>query len=129
MAAAAAPLGLQRVIWNRREYSADVPNGETYRGPHPHDDHLHIEQAPDAALSLSPREAEAVVGGWWEDDRVTLGLLAQRGGGVYLLRPDLTGKVALRSSADHRALLATGLYTTVDLSDAQIDAVPAVQSS
>lgn len=39
-------LGLQRIIWDRKSYSARYPNGIAYTGPSPHIDHLHIEQTP-----------------------------------------------------------------------------------
>lgn len=50
-------LGIQRIIWDRKSYSAAHPNGIVYTGQSPHTDHLHIEQTRAFALSLTAEQA------------------------------------------------------------------------
>lgn len=46
-------LGIQYIVWNRRKYSREFPNGAPYLGPNPHTDHLHVEQVWSVSKTLS----------------------------------------------------------------------------
>lgn len=46
----ATQLGVQRVIWNERTWSADRDGWREYTGPNPHIDHLHIEINLEASM-------------------------------------------------------------------------------
>ena len=45
----ATEIGVQLVIWDRTIWRANGTNDATYGGPHPHDDHLHVELTEEAA--------------------------------------------------------------------------------
>lgn len=51
--AVAEPLGVQTVIYARRIYSAQSPDGRPYAGVAPHWDHLHMELTRPAAADLT----------------------------------------------------------------------------
>lgn len=55
-------LGISRIIYNRAIYDASSPNGRYYGGVHPHYDHLHIEQSPAAAATLTYTQAAKALG-------------------------------------------------------------------
>jgi hypothetical protein len=47
----AEELGVQYIIWDRASWGASrsLPKVRPYTGPHPHDDHLHVELSPEGA--------------------------------------------------------------------------------
>lgn len=47
-------IGVQLIIWDRTIWRADGTNDASYGGPHPHDDHLHIELNVEAAAAQTP---------------------------------------------------------------------------
>ena len=56
-------IGVQLVIWDRTIWRANGTNDGAYGGPHPHDDHLHVELSAEAGLARTP---------WFDDmDDVT----------------------------------------------------------
>ncbi len=50
----AAQTGVQLVIWDRTSWSVSRKTHRQYGGPHPHDDHLHIEVTSAAAQRNAP---------------------------------------------------------------------------
>lgn len=58
-------LGLQRIIWNRREWDCLELKWEAYSGPSPHLDHLHLEFCWQAARDkpLTVEYVKMVLGG------------------------------------------------------------------
>lgn len=60
-------LGIQRIIWDRKAYSAAHPNGSVYTGPSPHNEHLHVEQTWEAA-KINPLTLEAAYNLLGDDD-------------------------------------------------------------
>lgn len=44
-----AAIGVQLVIWDRTIWQANGKNDKAYGGPHPHDDHIHVELTEEAA--------------------------------------------------------------------------------
>ena len=59
----AARLGIQYVIFDRTHWSARRdPDGEPYRGTHPHRDHAHVELTPAAASRLTLATLREVAG-------------------------------------------------------------------
>lgn len=61
----APQLGIQRVIWNRRQWDSRAKAWRAYGGVSPHTDHLHIELCWEAARDRPLTEAyiESVLGG------------------------------------------------------------------
>jgi uncharacterized protein (TIGR03382 family) len=57
-------IGVQLIIWDRTVWQANGRNDGPYTGPHPHDDHLHVELTLAAASMQTPwfrdRDAEPV---------------------------------------------------------------------
>jgi MYXO-CTERM domain-containing protein len=49
----AQEIGVQLVIWDRSIWRANGTNDAAYGGPHPHDDHLHVELTTEAAAQLT----------------------------------------------------------------------------
>jgi hypothetical protein len=47
-------VGVQLVIWDRTIWRADGTNDDAYGGPHPHDDHIHVEITNEAATLSTP---------------------------------------------------------------------------
>lgn len=47
-------IGVQLVIWDRTIWRADGTNDDAYGGPHPHDDHIHVEITNEAASLSTP---------------------------------------------------------------------------
>jgi MYXO-CTERM domain-containing protein len=50
----ATRIGVQMVIWDRTVWMANGSNDKPYTGPHPHDDHLHVELTIPAASMQTP---------------------------------------------------------------------------
>jgi len=53
----AQSIGVQYIVWDRSSWSASRPRGSklrAYTGPHPHNDHLHIELTVAAAARRTP---------------------------------------------------------------------------
>lgn len=50
----AARIGVQMIIWDRTVWMANGRNDRAYSGPHPHDDHLHVELTLPAAAMQTP---------------------------------------------------------------------------
>jgi len=50
----ASKIGVQLVIWNRTVWRANGKNASRYGGPHPHDDHIHVEITNEAARLETP---------------------------------------------------------------------------
>ncbi|MBX3204309.1 MAG: hypothetical protein KF764_04535 [Labilithrix sp.] len=50
----AARIGVQMVIWDRTVWMANGKNDRAYSGPHPHDDHLHVELTVAASAMQTP---------------------------------------------------------------------------
>ena len=50
----AQQIGVQLVIWDRTIWRANGTNDRVYGGPHPHDDHLHVELTNEAAVLGTP---------------------------------------------------------------------------
>jgi len=44
-------IGVQLVIWDRTVWRANGTNDGAYGGPHPHDDHMHVELSNEAGLA------------------------------------------------------------------------------
>jgi len=118
------PLGLQRIIWNRRQWDADQPAGDVYHGDETHEDHLHIEQEPVIARTLSRTAAGALVPGSRPVEGVIMGLLVTIGQSIWVVSLDLSSRTGLHASADVTSLLATGLYRTATLSEGTIAGIP-----
>lgn len=55
-------LGLQGIIWNRTRWDWRTPWGREYTGPNPHVDHVHWEQHPTLANSLTQQTADRLIG-------------------------------------------------------------------
>jgi len=47
-------IGVQLVIWDRTIWRSNGANDGAYGGPHPHDDHLHVELTDEAAAATTP---------------------------------------------------------------------------
>lgn len=47
-------IGVQLIIWNRTVWRANGTNASAYSGPHPHDDHIHVEVTNVAARKGTP---------------------------------------------------------------------------
>jgi hypothetical protein len=47
-------IGVQLIIWNRTVWRSNGTNAGTYTGPHPHDDHIHVEITNVAARLGTP---------------------------------------------------------------------------
>lgn len=54
-------LGIQGIIWNHRRFDYRTPWGRNYTGPNPHTDHVHWEQHPGLAVSLSEDTVDRIV--------------------------------------------------------------------
>lgn len=50
----ATKIGVQLIIWNRTIWRANGTNAGRYGGPHPHDDHIHVEITNEAARRGTP---------------------------------------------------------------------------
>ncbi len=50
----AEKIGVQLIIWDRTVWHADGRNDTRYTGPHPHDDHIHVEVTNEAAAMKTP---------------------------------------------------------------------------
>jgi MYXO-CTERM domain-containing protein len=50
----ASKMGVQLIIWNRTIWRANGTNASAYGGPHPHDDHIHVELTNEAARKQTP---------------------------------------------------------------------------
>lgn len=50
----ATKIGVQLIIWNRTVWRANGTNAGPYGGPHPHDDHIHVELTNQAARRQTP---------------------------------------------------------------------------
>ena len=50
----AEKIGVQLVIWDRTVWQANGKGDKAYTGPHPHDDHLHVELTIPAAAMQTP---------------------------------------------------------------------------
>jgi hypothetical protein len=50
----ASKIGVQLVIWNHTVWRANGRNASAYGGPHPHDDHIHVEITNEAARMETP---------------------------------------------------------------------------
>lgn len=50
----ASKIGVQLIIWNRTVWRANGTNAAPYGGPHPHDDHIHVELTNQAARKQTP---------------------------------------------------------------------------
>lgn len=55
-------LGIMGIIWNRRRFDWRTPWGREYTGPSPHVDHVHWEQTPSIAWSLTAATADRLIG-------------------------------------------------------------------
>ena len=53
LAANGVALGISQIIYNRKIYDRRSPNGRTYRGRHPHYNHLHISFTHGAGQNLT----------------------------------------------------------------------------
>lgn len=58
----AAELGIMGIIWNRRRWDYRSPWGRNYTGPNPHIDHVHYEQHPTLASTLTVGLAASLIG-------------------------------------------------------------------
>jgi hypothetical protein len=47
-------IGVQLIIWNRTVWRSNGSNADSYSGPHPHDDHIHVEITNTAARKGTP---------------------------------------------------------------------------
>lgn len=47
-------IGVQLIIWDRTIWRANGTNDGAYGGPHPHDDHLHVELTNEAGAATTP---------------------------------------------------------------------------
>lgn len=54
LVANAGSIGVQLVIWDRTVWQANGKNDKPYSGPHPHDDHIHVELTEEAAAMSTP---------------------------------------------------------------------------
>lgn len=50
----AEKIGVQLIIWDRTVWHSDGRNDTRYTGPHPHDDHIHVEVTNEAAAMKTP---------------------------------------------------------------------------
>ena len=50
----AQQIGVQLIIWDRTVWRADGSNTKRYGGPHPHNDHVHVEINEEAAAQRTP---------------------------------------------------------------------------
>lgn len=66
-------LGIQRIIWNRRQWDGKSQAWRAYSGVSPHTDHLHIELCWSAARDnpLTVEYVIQVLGGTSEEDELT----------------------------------------------------------
>lgn len=55
-------LGIQRVIWNRRQWDSRTRAWRAYSGVSPHTDHLHIELCWESAKKLTEERVTEVLG-------------------------------------------------------------------
>lgn len=65
-------LGIMGIIWDRRRFDARTPWGRAYTGPNPHVDHVHWEQHPTLAVSLTTETVNRMIGYLSEEEEVTL---------------------------------------------------------
>ena len=49
----AQQIGVQLIIWDRSIWRANGTNAGAYGGPHPHDDHIHVELTNEAAANTA----------------------------------------------------------------------------
>jgi hypothetical protein len=56
------PLGIMGIIWDRRRWDYKTPGGRSYTGPNPHIDHIHWEQVPSLAVTLTAETAYRLIG-------------------------------------------------------------------
>jgi hypothetical protein len=68
-------IGVQMVIWDRTVWMANGKNDKAYSGPHPHDDHIHVELTEEAA---------ALKTAWFTEGPSGDGGLIRRDGGASL---------------------------------------------
>lgn len=72
LVANATAIGVQLVIWDRSIWRANGTNDGEYGGPHPHDDHIHVELTVEASKKETPwfdlSDAERADGGVFDDD-------------------------------------------------------------
>lgn len=61
-------LGIQRVIWNRRQWDSRTRTWRAYSGVSPHRDHLHIELCWESAKKLTEARVNEILG---EEDEMT----------------------------------------------------------
>lgn len=47
-------IGVQLIIWDRTVWRANGTNDAQYGGPHPHDDHLHVELTDEGGAATTP---------------------------------------------------------------------------
>lgn len=94
-------LGVMGIIWNRRRWDWRTPWGRTYNGPNPHFDHVHWEQEPNLAQTLSLETARRLIGeppmSFTSNEEAVLKLLVQ---GLTSPGPS-TGKVGNGLSLIH----------------------------
>jgi hypothetical protein len=79
-------LGIMGIIWNRLRWSAKSPMGGKYTGPNPHIDHVHWEQVPSIAVSLTLDDAYRLIG--FEEAEMTL-KVPDRGNAVRAIQQAL----------------------------------------
>lgn len=116
-------LGVMGIIWDRRRFDWRTPWGRRYTGPNPHVDHVHWEQEPDLAHTLSLETADRLIGGtmFTNSEEALLKTLAQAimspgpttgkiGNGLSLLHVletyRVTADMAAVDPVDHRLLAA-----------------------
>lgn len=73
LAANGVALGISQVIYNRKIYDRRSPNGRTYRGKHPHYNHLHISFTHGAGQNLTYAYIASVLGDPEGEDMSLLG--------------------------------------------------------
>lgn len=123
----ASGLGVQRVIYDRRQYDADNPSGKHYIGDDPHLTHLHIEQTRASAEALTYAVAVSLLDQVEEDGGTEVMLIVAYRGAQWVVRADLTGKVGISQSVDVEALLRVAggrVYHPATLSEAIMARIP-----
>lgn len=73
LAANGIALGISQIIYNRKIYDRRSPNGRTYKGRHPHYNHLHISFTQGAGQSLTYAYIVSVLGEPEGEDMSLLG--------------------------------------------------------
>lgn len=115
-------IGVQRVIWNRREWDSRERKWEAYTGDSAHRDHLHIELCWAAALHLTEDDVRSALFGVEEAESVTY-VYTVNGVDYFSTDGVFRNKIeSPRALADYRTMFKDGGVRSQEFHDSLKDA-------